>query len=74
MPTTVVELFKNRGKWRWRMRDYRNRKIIGASTEGYANRYDAVKNLQRVSNVGVAGYPALARPYDETEAKAKVDT
>ena len=34
------------GEWRWR-RPAPNGKIVGASTEGYANRSDCVRNARR---------------------------
>lgn len=46
---TIIELKRTTSGWRWTMRDYRNRKIIGASTEGYRRRIDAVGNLERLS-------------------------
>jgi len=48
---TVVELYKSKGQWRWRMTDGRNGKIIGASTEGYRAKAHAVANLNRVGYV-----------------------
>jgi len=50
MKTTIVELYKSKGQWRWRMTDARNGKIIGASSEGYKRKVDAVKNLNRVGH------------------------
>lgn len=47
---TVVQIYKSRGAWRWRMTDFLNRKIIAASSEGYRRRIDAVKNLRRVAS------------------------
>jgi uncharacterized protein YegP (UPF0339 family) len=48
---TLVELYKSKSGWRWRMTDCRNKKIIGASTEGYRRRVDAVKNLNRIGAI-----------------------
>ncbi len=45
---TIVELYKSGEHYRWRMRDFRNHKIIGASTEGYKRKVYAVRNLARV--------------------------
>ena len=56
---TIVELYKRNGQWRWRMRDYRNKKIIGASTEGYKRRVDAIKNLNRIGEVNYASWLKL---------------
>ncbi len=45
---TIVELYLSKGQYRWRMRDFRNHKIIGASTESYKRKVYAVRNLNRV--------------------------
>lgn len=47
---TKVTLYRWGRNWRWRMVDGRSRKIIGASTEGYRKRSDALKNLNRVTS------------------------
>lgn len=46
---TVFEVYVSGTWWRWRMTDHRNGRIIGASSEGYTRRRDAVLNLRRVS-------------------------
>jgi uncharacterized protein YegP (UPF0339 family) len=47
--TTDIELYRDTaGDWRWRLRDPSNNLIIAASTEGYANREDAMKNVVRI--------------------------
>lgn len=48
MLTTIV-LYRHGKNWRWRLIDDRSKKIIGASTEGYRRRIDALKNLRRVT-------------------------
>jgi uncharacterized protein YegP (UPF0339 family) len=41
------EFYKdNRGQWRWR-RTAPNGKVVGASTEGYANKADCEANARR---------------------------
>jgi len=41
------ELYKDSaGKWRWR-RTASNGRIVGASTEGYVNRSECIRNAQR---------------------------
>lgn len=49
---TVIELYLSRGQYRWRMKSAKNGKIIGASTESYKRRIDALKNLNRVRYLG----------------------
>lgn len=39
------------GKWRWR-RTASNGNIVGASTQGYANRPDCVENARRHGYLG----------------------
>lgn len=36
-----------KGEWRWTRKVAANGKTVGASTEGYKNRLDCVKNAQR---------------------------
>lgn len=60
---TIIDLYscrvltsgptRGRREWRWRMRDGRNGKIIGASSEGYLKRAAAVRNVARVTGVGI---------------------
>lgn len=38
-------------KWRWRVRDRRSTKIIGASTEDYKRKIDAVANVTRLTRL-----------------------
>lgn len=46
MARTIVEVYKDSyGEWRWRMNDFRNKKIIAASTEGYKRKSSAIRNL-----------------------------
>lgn len=47
---TIIKVYKRHG-WRWQMRDARNGKIIGASTEpnGYTRQAACLKNLERVT-------------------------
>jgi uncharacterized protein YegP (UPF0339 family) len=46
----VVEVYRARGNWRWRIKDAVNSKILGASSEGYKRRIDAIKNIERVGD------------------------
>ena len=46
---TTITIYREHGSWRWQMRDARNVKIIGASTEGYDRRAACLKNLERVT-------------------------
>lgn len=47
---TIIRLYRSRG-WRWQMRDARNGRIIGASSEAYQRRAACLANLQRVVGV-----------------------
>ena len=67
MATTIVEVYKKGGQWRWRMRDRRNGKTIGASTEAYKRRIDAIRNLQRVGDVGATAWPVVVTEANNTE-------
>ena len=49
---TIIRLYRSRG-WRWQMRDARNGRVIGASTEGYMRQSACVRNLFRVTGVSV---------------------
>lgn len=53
----VVKIYVRRKEWRWSMADKRNGRIIGASTESYKNRHQAINNLKRVT--GISYVPAL---------------
>jgi uncharacterized protein YegP (UPF0339 family) len=68
---TIVELYKSKSGWRWRMTDYRNHKIIGASTEGYKRRVDAIKNLNRI---GLVDYKTRIPPRGRDEFSKVVET
>lgn len=50
---TIMQIYVRgrRRQWRWRMLDARNRRIIGASSESYLNRHQAISNLKRVTGV-----------------------
>jgi uncharacterized protein YegP (UPF0339 family) len=48
----LVQVYKRGKNWRWRMKDARNGKIIGASSEGYRRKVDCLNNLDRVINTG----------------------
>jgi len=41
--------------WRWQMRDARNGRVIGASTEDYARQAACLKNLERVTGILARG-------------------
>jgi len=46
MTNLIVTVYEDAGGfWRWRIQNYRNKKIIGASTESYTKRAAAIKNL-----------------------------
>jgi hypothetical protein len=74
---TWIKLFKTKTGWRWRMTDEANGKVIGASTQGYSRRIDAVRNLNRVARVGSCGLPPPGnRCYQsdlKTTAKGEVE-
>lgn len=41
----IFQLYKNwRRQWRWRLKSAHNGKIIGASSEGFKNKGDAIDN------------------------------
>ncbi len=40
------EIYQSGGKWRWQ-RTAANGRIVGASTESYANRADCIENARR---------------------------
>ncbi len=45
---TSIEFYQDkRDKWRWRITS-RNNEIIGASSQGFKNRSDAIVNLELV--------------------------
>lgn len=46
---TVIRVYREHGTWRWQMRDARNGRIIGASSEGYVRRAACLANLSRVT-------------------------
>lgn len=41
----IVELYKGKNGYRWRISDFHNKKITQASTQGYSRRIDCLKNL-----------------------------
>lgn len=45
---TTITLYREHGVWRWTMRDARNGRIIGASTEGYCTRKTCLANISRI--------------------------
>ena len=49
---TIIRVYRSRG-WRWQMRDARNGKIIGASTEAYMRQAACLNNLERVTGVSL---------------------
>jgi len=50
---TIIRVYRTNAGWRWQLRDYRNRKIIGASTEVYVRRPACIANLRRVTGCDV---------------------
>ncbi len=45
---TNIEFYQDkRGKWRWRITST-NKRIIGASSQGFVNRSDCIVNLELV--------------------------
>lgn len=49
---TIIRLYRSRG-WRWQMRDARNGRVIGASSEAYQRRAACLANLWRVTGASV---------------------
>jgi uncharacterized protein YegP (UPF0339 family) len=48
-----IEVYRDAaGEWRWKRTDPQGRRI-GAATEGYEHRADAIANLQRVNGATV---------------------
>ena len=53
-PTQVrVAVYLGRNGWRWRIKRVRNWKVIGASTQGYARRIDALDNLDLLTGISL---------------------
>ncbi|MCV2886618.1 DUF1508 domain-containing protein [Aestuariibacter sp. AA17] len=50
----------NDNKWRWH-RVARNGKVVGAATEGYANKADCINNMRRNGYSPQMGYSELER-------------
>jgi uncharacterized protein YegP (UPF0339 family) len=49
-PLAHLEFTKDdRGKWRWRLTDSRNGTIVGAASQGYSRRPDALRNAEMVT-------------------------
>lgn len=46
---TIIRVYHAPSCWRWQMRDARNGKIIGASTEAYVRQAACLRNLERVT-------------------------
>lgn len=40
------------GRWRWRVTSHENGKILGASSQSYANHSDLVSNARRMGYTG----------------------
>lgn len=60
---TLITLYRWGKNWRWRMHDKHSGNVIGASTEGYRKRIDALKNLNRVTRARLPkGRVFAARP------------
>lgn len=51
---TIIRVYRRKG-WRWQMRDARNGRIIGASTEAYMRRSSCLRNLERVTGILARG-------------------
>ena len=51
---TIIRLYRSRG-WRWQMRDARNGRVIGASTEAYMRQSSCLRNLERVTGILARG-------------------
>ena len=45
---TIIRVYRDDG-WRWQMRDARNGRVIGASTEAYVRQSACLRNLERVT-------------------------
>lgn len=52
---TIIRVYRFRG-WRWQMRDAKNGRVIGASTEAYVRQAACLRNLERVT--GFRMYPS----------------
>ena len=50
---TIIRVYHDKAVWRWKLRDARNGRVIGASTEGYSSRSACLRNLARVTGVSV---------------------
>lgn len=57
---TTIRVYRRNG-WRWQMRDARNGRVIGASTEAYVRRAACIANLDRVTGL----YCDFARGVDD---------
>jgi uncharacterized protein YegP (UPF0339 family) len=45
-------VYKDRkNRWRWQVRDFNNKKLIGASTESYNNRRECTENIRRLGSI-----------------------
>lgn len=51
---TVIRVYRSKG-WRWQMRDARNGRVIGASTEAYMRQSSCLRNLERVTGILARG-------------------
>lgn len=51
--TLIVQFYRSTwlGEWRWRLRDGYNKRIVGASSEGYRTRKVMLKNFYRVTGI-----------------------
>lgn len=64
MPESMLLLYRTRphrgsarharrSQWRWRLTDARNNRVLAASSEGYRDRADLVRNIARVTGLHV---------------------
>ena len=45
----LVRVYRSRGQFRWQIKDHMNKKVIGASTEGYARQHHCRANFERIT-------------------------
>mgnify|MGYP002813971022 FL=1 len=52
MSALILSVYRDQSKhWRWTIHDSINHKILGASSEGYRDRIDCVRNLRRITGL-----------------------
>ena len=56
MAKSVLTILRTPRGFRWRLREHRNARIIGASSEAYRDRADCVRNIARVTGLNLAPF------------------